>query len=110
MPCSATLALHTTSPARQGSDVTRALDTVEEHLHEQAPRPAHARTSLPQKGDGPWRRRWARRVSDVMTTSVVTVDRITPYQEIDRLLTQHRISGMPVLMMGREVAGVVSEA
>jgi len=45
-----------------------------------------------------------------MTTPVVTVDRITPYQEIDRLLTQHKISGMPVLKMGREVAGVVSEA
>ena len=45
-----------------------------------------------------------------MTTAVVTVDRITPYQEIDRLLTEHRISGMPVLMMGRKVAGVVSEA
>ena len=92
------------------SDVTRALDTVEEHLHEQASRPAHARTSLPLKGDEPRRRRWARRVSDVMTTTVVTVDRITPYQEIDRLLTQHRISGVPVLRMGREVAGVVSEA
>ena len=45
-----------------------------------------------------------------MTTSVVTVDRITPYQEIDRLLAEHQISGMPVLKMGREVAGVVSEA
>ena len=39
----------------------------------------------------------------------MTVDRITPYQEIDRLLTKHRISGMPVLKMGREVVGVVSE-
>ena len=45
-----------------------------------------------------------------MTTSVVTVDRITPYQEIDRMLTEHRISGVPVLKMGREVAGVVTEA
>ena len=44
-----------------------------------------------------------------MTTSVVTVDRITPYKEIARLLTEHRISGMPVLTMGRHVAGVVSE-
>jgi CBS domain-containing protein len=44
-----------------------------------------------------------------MTTQVVTVDRITPYQDIDRLLTEHRISGVPVLMMGRKVAGVVSE-
>jgi len=90
------------------SDVTRALDTVEEHLHEQAPHPA--RTSPPHHGEGTRHRRWARKVSDVMTTSVVTVDRITPYQDIDRLLTEHRISGVPVLMMGRQVAGVVSEA
>src|SRR5208283_1743523 len=74
------------------SDVTRALDTVEEHLHEQAPHPAHAKTPPhpAHPSDGPWHRRWARRVSEVMTTSVVTVDRITPFQEIDRLLTQHR--------------------
>jgi CBS domain-containing protein len=44
-----------------------------------------------------------------MTTSAVTVDRITPYKEIVRLLTEHRISGVPVLSMGRHVAGVVSE-
>jgi CBS domain-containing protein len=91
------------------SDVIRALDTVEEHLHEQAmERPA--RPAPVRHEDEPRHRRWARRVSDVMTTSVVTVDRITPYQEIDRLLTQHRISGVPVLTMGRQVAGVVSEA
>jgi CBS domain-containing protein len=41
---------------------------------------------------------------------VVTVDRYTSYQEIDRLLTERRISGVPVLKMGRQVAGVVSEA
>ena len=89
------------------SDVARALDTVEEHLGEEGP-PA------PKRGPAPHheelrKRRWARRVSDVMTTTVVTVDRITPYQEIDRLLTRHRISGVPVLKMGREVVGVVSE-
>jgi CBS domain-containing protein len=86
------------------SDVARALDTVEEHLGEQGPpapkAPRHAELR---------KRRWARRVSDVMTTTVVTVDRITPYQDIDRLLTRHRISGVPVLKMGREVVGVVSE-
>ena len=94
------------------SDVTRALDTVEKHLHEPAPHPAHAKAHPhpTHPSDGPWHRRWARRVSDVMTTSVVTVDRITPFQEIDRLLTQHRISGVPVLKMGREVAGMVTEA
>jgi CBS domain-containing protein len=94
------------------SDVARALDTVEEHLNEQPARPARASTRpRPAPPDGQTRhRRWARRVSDVMTTSVVTVDRITPYQEIDRLLAEHRISGLPVLKMGREVVGVVSEA
>ena len=86
------------------SDVARALDTVEEHLGEQGP-PA---TKAPRHEELR-KRRWARRVSDVMTTTVVTVDRITPYQEIDRLLTRHRISGVPVLKMGREVVGVVSE-
>ena len=96
------------------TDVARALDTVEEHLHEQSshPGPAHAptRSQPTHQADEVRHRRWARRVSDVMTTSVVTVDRITPYQEIDRLLTEHRISGLPVLKMGREVAGVVTEA
>ena len=96
------------------TDVARALDTVEEHLNEQSPHPGPGRASAHPHPVHPANevrhRRWARQVRDVMTTSVVTVDRITPYQEIDRLLIQHRISGMPVLMMGRKVAGVVSEA
>src|SRR6516164_9600962 len=86
------------------SDVARALDTVEEHLGEQGPPAPKAPYHQELR-----KRRWARRVSDVMTTTVVTVDRITPYQDIDRLLTRHRISGVPVLKMGREVVGVVSE-
>jgi CBS domain-containing protein len=96
------------------ADVTRALDTVEEHLHEQAQHPVnrHARQhGTADSGDGLLRPRgWGRRVSDVMTTSVVTVDRITPYKQIARLLAEHRISGLPVLKMGRQVAGVVTEA
>jgi CBS-domain-containing membrane protein len=96
------------------TDVARALDTVEQHLSEPSPHPGPAPAParphpVPHDGE-PRHRRWARRISDVMTTSVVTVDRITPYQEIDRLFTEHRISGMPVLKMGREVAGVVTEA
>ena len=89
------------------SDVARALDTVEEHLGEQEPRGTKSRPA--PRHEELRKRRWARRVSDVMTTTVVTVDRITPYQDIDRLLTKHRIGGVPVLKMGREVAGVVSE-
>jgi CBS domain-containing protein len=95
------------------TDVARALDTVEEHLNEQPQHLGPARAQghpRPHHGAEVRHRRWARRVSDVMTTSVVTVDRITPYQEIDRVLTEHRISGLPVLKMGREVAGVVTEA
>ena len=92
------------------SDVARALDTVEEHLGEEAPAHPADKPHPAHHDDGLRRRRWARRVRDVMTTTVVTVDRITPYQEIDRLLTRHRISGVPVLKMGREVVGVVSEA
>jgi CBS domain-containing protein len=101
------------------ADVTRALDSVAEHLNEQTPRPlprgaSGAQHVHPAHHDGEPRHSqgagWSRRVSDVMTTSVVTVDRITPYKEIARLLAEHRISGLPVVKMGRAVAGVVTEA
>jgi CBS domain-containing protein len=94
------------------SDVARALDTVEEHLNEHGERSEAAPPEPgPQPaGHGSRPSRWARRVGDVMTTSVVTVDRITPYQEIARLLTERKIGGVPVLMMGRQVAGVVTES
>ena len=96
------------------ADVSRAVDSVAEHFNEDArpsadgttPRMAHeSRTGQDAGVHG-----WSRRVSDVMATSVVTVDRATPYKEIARLLAEHRISGMPVLKLGREVAGVVTEA
>ena len=45
-----------------------------------------------------------------MTTKVITVDRITPYKEIAALLAKHKISAVPVLVLGRHVGGVVSEA
>jgi CBS domain-containing protein len=50
-----------------------------------------------------------RRVRDIMTTSVVTVDRITPYKQIARLLLEHEISGLPVVTTDGTVVGVVSE-
>jgi CBS-domain-containing membrane protein len=102
------------------ADVARALDTVQHRLAEEAgegagaasgnAQPARAQR-VPREADGARQPHgWSRRVSDVMTTSVVTVDRITPYKVIARLLAQHRISGVPVLKMGREVVGVVTEA
>jgi CBS domain-containing protein len=51
-----------------------------------------------------------RRVEDVMTTTVVTADRLTPYKEITRLLAEHKISSLPVLAEGWRVVGVVSES
>jgi CBS domain-containing protein len=91
------------------ADVTRALDTVEEHLHEES-KPSQSGVTPPPGLPVPRARRLTRRVADVMTTSVVTVDRLTPYKDIVRLLTEHRISGVPVLSMGRHVVGVVTEA
>ncbi len=98
------------------ADVTRAVDTVAEHLNEQAQLPADGTAAtrpvrhVRRTGRDAGVHGWSRRVGDVMATSVITVDRATPFKEIARLLAEHRISGMPVLKMGREVAGVVTEA
>jgi CBS domain-containing protein len=94
-------------------DVRRALDTVEEHLRtreRQAPAGVTASAGVRRAGPRARTTRHVPRVRDVMTTSVATVDRLAPYSEIVRLLTARRISGVPVLTMGRHVAGVVSEA
>lgn len=50
-----------------------------------------------------------RKVVDVMTTPVMTVDPLTPYKEVARMLAEHRISALPVLAEGWRVVGVVSE-
>lgn len=50
-----------------------------------------------------------RAVQDVMTAAVVTVDLLTPYKEIARLLDEHRVSNLPVLAEGWRVIGMVSE-
>ena len=48
------------------------------------------------------------KVSDVMTTNVVTVGAQTPLRTVASLLAERRISGLPVVDDGR-VVGVVSE-
>ena len=103
------------------ADVSRALDSVEEN----ASGNARDLPTDPQGGNGghapsgqhsehTGRRqhygRWHHRVRDVMTTPVITVDRITPYKEIATLLAKHKINAVPVLVLGRHVAGMVSEA
>lgn len=99
-----------------GADVERALDTVEEGLNEtgvggprSAAHPDRPHRAGREANGGRHPHGWSRRVSDVMTTTVVTVDRITPYKEVARVMAEHRISGLPVLKMGREVVGVVTQ-
>jgi CBS domain-containing protein len=91
------------------ADVTRAVNSVAEHMGEM---PEGAAPLAAERPPGPPQHhgRFHSRVRDVMTTDVVTVDRITPYKEIVRQLTEHRISGVPVLTLGRHVAGIVTEA
>ena len=87
------------------TDVRRALDSVAEHLNEKpVDHPAQPKAAAAgRSGAGPAHRHGEGhgQVREIMTTSVVTVDRITPYKEIVRLLVEHKISGMPVLSMGR---------
>ena len=88
--------------------------SVAEHIGDKSiEHPAAAEpAATAQDGSGarwPHQGGWHSRVRDVMTTSVVTVNRMTPYKKIVSLLAEHKISGMPVVTMGRHVAGVVSE-
>ncbi len=91
------------------ADVSRACSAVEEQLATGTPAGEPAAGS-PTHRNGHQHGRWHNRVRDVMTTDVVTVDRITSYKDIARLLAEHRVSGLPVLSMGRVVVGVVSES
>jgi CBS domain-containing protein len=91
------------------ADVARALDSVAGQMGEDPmEQPAAAGPSGAMAGRK-HHGRWHSRVHDVMTASVVSVDRITPYKEIARRLAEHKVGGVPVLTMGRHVAGVVSE-
>jgi len=53
-------------------------------------------------------RRW--RVCDVMTAPALAVTEHTSYKQVARLLSEHRLSALPVLSRGGRVIGVVSEA
>jgi CBS-domain-containing membrane protein len=54
--------------------------------------------------------KWHSRVRDVMTTDVVSVNRAVPFKDIARLMMDNQISGVPVLMLGRYVGGIVTES
>jgi len=96
-------------------DVIRAVDKVAQHIGEQpitegsVPSPRYADEPAEPTAPGGHARTLHSRVRDVMTTEVVTVDRITPFKDIASLMVERRISGVPVLTLGRHVAGVVTE-
>ncbi|MGA3153026.1 MAG: CBS domain-containing protein [Streptosporangiaceae bacterium] len=97
------------------ADVSRAVNSVEDHAWQHSgDRPAAAASSTAAahgRCEGKQHHgRWHSRIGDVMTTNVVTVERRTPYKEIAAVMAQHGISGVPVLVLGRHVAGLVSEA
>lgn len=50
-----------------------------------------------------------RTAQDIMTTPVVTVPRDASIKEVARLLSEHRISGMPVVDGENRVIGMVTE-
>ncbi len=49
------------------------------------------------------------KVSDVMTSNVVTAESHTPLKEIAQLMSQMHVSGVPIVTEDRRVAGIVSE-
>jgi CBS domain-containing protein len=82
------------------SDVARALESVEAedgHGHELAGSGRPGRSG-----------RW--RVSDVMTTDVVTVDKSASYKRVARIMAEQKVNAVPVLTKNGHVAGIVSEA
>ncbi len=50
-----------------------------------------------------------KRVGDVMTTAVITAQLTTPVREIAHLMSEHAISGLPVVNEAGEVVGVITE-
>ncbi len=92
------------------ADVTRAVEEVAGRIGESPDQHAAAATKPTHHGSLQHHGRFHSRVRDVMTTSVISVDRITGYKEIASLLAKHHIGGVPVLMLGRQVAGMVTDA
>lgn len=89
------------------ANVASAVQAVEKADTETA-----ARTENPESTAGCrpayQARRW--RVRDVMTVPAVSVTEHTTYKQVARLLSEHRLSALPVLSRSGRVIGVVSEA
>jgi CBS domain-containing protein len=81
-------------------EVERALESAEAADG----RAGHIGTVRTRHHSGRWR------VSDVMTTDVVTVGKTTPYKRVAQIMTERKVSAMPVVTPDGHVLGMVSEA
>ncbi|HXP21992.1 MAG TPA: CBS domain-containing protein [Streptosporangiaceae bacterium] len=70
-------------------------------------RPAGGRTASSEPSR-PVRGRW--RVTDVMSTDVLTVSKNMPYKQVAQLLAENDLTSVPVVSGGGRVLGMVSEA
>ena len=86
------------------SDVAEAVSSVREEM---ARRPGQYPV-FEGRDQGRPVGRW--RVRDVMRADAVTVEKHAAVTDIARLMSDHRVSAMPVLAEDGRVAGVVSEA
>jgi CBS domain-containing protein len=50
------------------------------------------------------------RAKDIMTPNVITVQEYTPISEVAQILSESRISGVPVLNPQKEMVGIVCES
>jgi CBS domain-containing protein len=82
------------------ADVTRALESARA-ADGHAGEPGRYAT---RHHSGRWR------VSDVMTTDVVTVTKDTSYKDVARIMTERRVNALPVVSRDGHVLGMVSEA
>jgi len=88
----------------QGSalEVERALASVAD-AHRPGSGLAGARERARSHRGGRWR------VRDVMSTDVVTAEKTTSYKQVARLMTEHKVNALPVVIKNHRVVGVVSE-
>jgi CBS domain-containing protein len=96
---------HTLHGSGSAADVATAVEAVAEFG-------AGSGRGLADTGPGaePVRRQGRWRVRDVMTTPVVTAQTRTSCKQVARLITEHKLSALPVLDAHGHLAGMVSEA
>ena len=87
-------------------EVERALESVED-AHRSGGGAARQLADPGERARSHRGGRW--RVRDVMSTDVVTVGKTTSYKEVARLMTEHKVNALPVMIKNGHLIGIVSE-